>query len=83
MRPTGSAFYNFCNGAINKYFYKKWICKYCYWEPCLLKKEKGLLVYAYYKKSKDLQLIISTVNNNLCDTIGILKNLPQQKLYKQ
>ena len=40
-------------------------------------KEKGLLVYAYCKKSNDLQFIISAVNNNLCDTIGILKNLPR------
>ena len=33
-------------------------------------KEKGLIVYAYCKKSNDLQFIISAINNNLCDTIG-------------
>ena len=70
MRPTGSAFYNFCNGAMDKCFTKREYININIKSLIYCQKEKGLLVYAYYKKSKNLQLIISTVNNNLCDTIG-------------
>ena len=68
MRPTGSAFYNFYNSTMDKYFAKSEYVNINIKSLNYCQKEKGLLVYVYCKKS-----------NNLRDTIGILKNFPREK----